>query len=89
MFDKNHGLSPLESFDFFTINKSIFLSSRMAFFHQIEYRKTLSLTSFPKREIISKFQILDKNHTLTLLGIFNILPLKNRHCYRLEWPFTK
>ena len=89
IFDKNHGLAPLENFDFFIINKSTFLSSRMAFFHQIEYRKTLSLTSFPKREIISTFQILDKNHRLTPLGIFNILPLKNRHWYRLEWPFTK
>ena len=32
IFDKNHGLTPLENFNFFTITKSTFLLSKMAFF---------------------------------------------------------
>ena len=48
-------ISPLENFDFFIINKSTFLSSRMAIFHQIEY-----FLSFPKREIFQNVKFSTK-----------------------------
>ena len=67
IFGKNHRLSPLKIFDFFIIDKSTFLAARMFFFLPNRTSQTLSLSFFPKREIISKFPIFDKNHGLTPL----------------------
>ena len=44
---------------------------------------------FSEKELISKFPIFAKNHRLTPLETFNLLPLTNQHFYRLEWPLTK
>ena len=54
-WQKPWAISPLENFDFFIINKSTFLSSRMAIFHQIEY-----FLSFPKREIFQNVKFSTK-----------------------------
>ena len=56
-------------------------------FYQVKHCKTLSSTCFPKREIISKFPIFDKNHGLSPLEISIFLPLTNQHFYFLEWLF--
>ena len=67
LFDKNHGLSPLQKCQFCLLFKCVFILSRKACFLTRTSPHTFSGCIFAKNETLTKFQIFDPNHVLTPL----------------------
>ena len=75
--DQNHGLTPLEKWQFFAFLSFLFLQRRKAFFRSKILLKTFSLPILSKKNKLEKWSFLDQNHGLTPLEKFQFFHLLN------------
>ena len=75
IFDQNHGLTPLQKFEFLPLfRKDIFMLKKV-FFSILSISKKYFQAHFPQKQSMEKIPIFDQNHGLTPLQKFEFLPL--------------
>ena len=73
IFDKNHGLTPLQKVDFFYVARtSLFRSKKHSLLSRI-YKKCFFLAFFAQNNILGKRPFFKKNHGLTRLQNVDLL----------------
>ena len=73
IFDKNHGLTPLQIFHFLIFFQTLLFRSKKHYFPSRISKNDLLWLDFPKKHIWEKWRFFDKNHGVNHLQMFDFL----------------